>query len=130
VFLSKSSYHAGIKSIDNFVIPFVEQALKPSMKETPAGPHDKYTFLNALAEFTQDRQVLRDQVMSTLIAGRDTTGSALSWVFYELARHPKVVEKLRREIRDVVGLSEQPTYENLKNMKYLQVGSATTSDAL
>jgi cytochrome P450 len=112
---------AGIKAIDEFVYPFVQQALDPSMKQAPTGPNDKYTFLNALAEFTQDPQMLRDQVISTLIAGRDTTGSALSWVFYELGRHPEVVEKLRSEIQNIVGLTAQPTYENLKNMKYLQV---------
>ena len=51
---------------------------------------------------------------------QDTITSALSWTLHELATHPDVVQKLRREILDVVGPVEAPTFENLKNMKYLR----------
>lgn len=81
----------------------------------------KYTFLHALANLTQDRKILRDQILAILVAGRDTTASALSWVFYELARHPEITRKLRAEIVDTVGLETAPTYQDLKGMKYLQV---------
>lgn len=84
----------------------------------------KPTFLHALANLTQDRKVLRDQILTILVAGRDTTASALSWVFYELARHPEITRKLRAEIVDTIGLNTAPTYEDLKRMKYLQVSVA------
>lgn len=51
---------------------------------------------------------------------QDTTACALSWTLYELSRHPEDVKKLRREILDIVGPVEAPTYGNLKQMKYLQ----------
>ena len=79
-----------------------------------------YTFLHALAGFTRDRHTLRDQLIAILLAGRDTTASALSWTFYELAKHPEVVTKLRAEIAGTVGLTTPPTYAHLKSMKYLQ----------
>lgn len=79
-----------------------------------------YTFLHALAGFTRDRQVLRDQLVAVLLAGRDTTASTLSWTFYELAKHPEIYKKLRTEIINRIGLKRAPTYEDLKNMKYLQ----------
>lgn len=119
VLIPLGPYNAGIDVINKFVYSFVEQALDPSIKTAVTGPHDKYTFLHALAEFTNDRDMLRDQIIAVLIAGRDTTASAISWIFYELSRHPEVVVKLRTEIEKVVGYSQQPTYENLKNMKYL-----------
>jgi cytochrome P450 len=74
-----------------------------------------------LAAYTRDRKVLRDQLVSILLAGRDTTASTLSFTFYELARHPEVFQKLRAEIIDTVGLDRPPTYNDLKSMKYLQV---------
>jgi cytochrome P450 len=43
-----------------------------------------------------DRQV-RDEVMTLLFAGHDTTTSTISFMFYELARHPQIVERLRAE---------------------------------
>jgi retinoid hydroxylase len=43
-----------------------------------------------------DRQI-RDEVMTLLFAGHDTTTSTVSFMFYELARHPAVVERLLAE---------------------------------
>lgn len=109
--------------INEFVTPFIEQALRLSPEElaTKTKSEEGYTFLHALASFTRDRKVLRDQLVAVLLAGRDTTASTLSWTFYELARHPQVVKKLREEIIKHVGLERPPTYSDLKNMKYLQV---------
>ncbi|OCH88053.1 cytochrome P450 [Obba rivulosa] len=39
------------------------------------------------------------QMGSITIAGHDTTATTLSWLFFELARHPQWQEKLRDEIR-------------------------------
>lgn len=122
VFIPLSSYHASLK-IDQFVVPFIDQALSPRSDEAKANYPNKYTFLHALAEFTQDRTVLRDQIIAVLLAGRDTTAAALSWTFYEFARHP---EKVRKEIDQVTGLKKHPTYEDLKSMKYLQVSYSLT----
>ena len=109
--------------INEFVTPYIEQALRLSPEElaTKTRSEEGYTFLHALASFTRDRKVLRDQLVAVLLAGRDTTASTLSWTFYELARHPQVVKKLREEIIEHVGLERPPTYSDLKNMKYLQV---------
>ncbi|CAM6016120.1 unnamed protein product, partial [Sphagnum balticum] len=71
---------------------------------------------------------LRDIVISFLLAGRDTTSSGLSWLFWLLSRHRRVVDAIRAEIREVVksrnctNLSTDAskfTYEELKNMHYL-----------
>jgi cytochrome P450 len=43
-----------------------------------------------------DRQI-RDEVMTLLFAGHDTTTSTIGFMFYELARHPDVVAALRDE---------------------------------
>ncbi|HSH12514.1 MAG TPA: cytochrome P450, partial [Desulfurivibrionaceae bacterium] len=44
-----------------------------------------------------DRQ-LRDEVITFLLAGHETTAMALSWTWYLLARHPRVAERLRAEL--------------------------------
>jgi cytochrome P450 len=117
------TFRAGIKTINEFVAPYIDEALRLSPEElaTKTKSEEGYTFLHALASFTRDRTVLRDQLVAVLLAGRDTTASTLSWTFYELARHPEVVERLRKEIIEHVGLERAPTYTDLKNMKYLQV---------
>lgn len=43
-----------------------------------------------------DRQV-RDEVMTLMFAGHDTTTSTVAFMFYELARHPDVLARLHAE---------------------------------
>lgn len=125
----RKTFFKGIKVIDEFVNPYIDRTLRLSPEElsTKTKTEEGYTFLHALAGFTRDRKVLRDQLVAVLLAGRDTTASTLSWTFYELARHPEVVQKLRAEILETVGLERAPTYDDLKNMKYLQVCHNFTS---
>ena len=42
-------------------------------------------------------QELRDELMTALVAGHETTASQLAWAFERLAREPRVVERLVRE---------------------------------
>lgn len=41
---------------------------------------------------------IRDVVLNFILAGRDTTACALSWMFYILATHPEIQEKVCKEI--------------------------------
>jgi cytochrome P450 len=41
---------------------------------------------------------LRDELMTLLVAGHETTASQLAWTFERLAREPRVVARLREEI--------------------------------
>jgi cytochrome P450 len=49
-----------------------------------------------------DRQV-RDEVMTLLLAGHETTANTLTWTWYELGRNPDVLARLEAEVRSVVG---------------------------
>jgi len=84
---------------------------------------EKYVFLDALADVTQDRVTLRDQVLSVMLAGRDTTSTLLSWVVWNLARNPDVFAKLLQEVDSTLGVenaASEPDWQQLKDMKYLQ----------
>jgi hypothetical protein len=121
--LPRKSFYANLKVVNEFVNPFIARALRlsPEELESKTKSETGYTFLHALAGFTRDRKVLRDQLVAVLLAGRDTTACTLGWTFYELGRHPEVLRKLRQEILETVGLEKSPTYSDLKGMKYLQV---------
>jgi cytochrome P450 len=55
---------------------------------------------------------IRDEVMTLLFAGHDTTTSTVSFMFYELARHPDVVARLLAE-QDAQFADGQPTSAQL-----------------
>jgi cytochrome P450 len=111
-----------MKVLNDFIEPFVERAIAQSKTDIEAKENSgqKVNFTDSLSQFTKDRVVLRDQLVSTLLAGRDTTASTLSWLFYELAYHPDIYAKLREEVLQTLGTDGKPTYEDLKSMKYMQ----------
>jgi cytochrome P450 len=120
--LPRQNFRRNMKVINSLIDRYIERTLRLNPDELAGkGKGDSgYTFLHALAGFTRDRKVLRDQLIAVLLAGRDTTACTLSWTIYELARHPECLRKLREEILSVVGPTRPPTYEDLKSMKYLQ----------
>jgi len=50
-----------------------------------------------IAQSDADDQELRDELLTLLAAGHETTATALAWAFERLARHPHVVERIRAE---------------------------------
>ncbi|OTB08280.1 hypothetical protein M426DRAFT_8087 [Hypoxylon sp. CI-4A] len=120
--LPEHRYKHGIQVIDRFIMPYIEQALAlPEEELEKLSNSDKhFTFLHSVARYTRNRQVLRDQIIAVLLAGRDTTAATLSWAFYELSHYPEKYAKLRSEIMEAVGRTRTPTYEDLKNMSYLR----------
>jgi len=73
------------------------------LADTGAPRKDRYVLLHELAKETQDPDELRGQTLNILLAGRDTTAALLGWIFYFLARHPRVFKKLREEILEQFG---------------------------
>ena len=115
-------YKKDIKVLENFILPFIDRTLALDREELDkiSKSEKSFTFLHALANYTRDPKVIRDQLIAVLLAGRDTTAATLSWTFYELSHYPAVYARLRKEILAVTGATREPTYEDLKNMKYLQ----------
>ena len=111
-----------IKVLNSFVEPFVERATSQTVKnfEEKERSGQIINFTDSLSQFTKDKKVLRDQLVNTLLAGRDTTAATLTWLFYELAYHPEIYKQLREEVLATLGRDGRPTYENLKDMKLLQ----------
>jgi cytochrome P450 len=67
-----------------------------------------------------DKEV-RDQVMTLMFAGHDTSTSTLTFMMYELARHPDVVARLQAEQDDVLA-GEVPEIDRLeRDMPYLEM---------
>ena len=65
-----------------------------------------------------DRQ-LRDELLSILMAGHETTANALSWTWVLLAQHPEVEVKLHAELDEVLG-GRTPTLQDLPKLRYTE----------
>jgi cytochrome P450 len=76
--------------------------------------------LNARDEETGESmsdQQLRDEVMTLLFAGHETTASALTWTFYLLSKHPDVRQRLQEELEKVLA-GREPNLDDLTALPY------------
>nr|AFU10536.1 chloroplast cytochrome P450 monooxygenase 97A3 [Daucus carota] len=73
-------------------------------------------FLLASGDDVSSKQ-LRDDLMTMLIAGHETTAAVLTWTFYLLSKEPSVMLKLQNEVDSVLG-DRIPTIEDMKKLKY------------
>ncbi|MET8232747.1 cytochrome P450 [Micromonospora sp. NPDC005298] len=60
---------------------------------------------------------LRDQIVTMLLAGHETTASTLSWTWYLLSQHPEVAERMRAEAVAALG-DRTPVYADLTGLPY------------
>ncbi|KAF7071738.1 hypothetical protein CFC21_076995 [Triticum aestivum] len=69
-------------------------------------------------------EALRDIALSFLIAGRETTSSALTWFFWLVSSRPDVVARIADEVRSVRSMAgtrpgDPFTFDALRDMQYL-----------
>lgn len=113
---SNRTLRAAIRTLDRVVFDVIERRRRD---DTPG--NDLLGMLMAARdEDTGERMTarqLRDEAMTFLLAGHETTANALSWALYLLARHPDAEERLRAEIAAVLG-DRRPTYDDVASLSY------------
>jgi cytochrome P450 len=65
--------------------------------------------------------VLRDDLMTMLIAGHETTAAMLTWTLFELARgDPGLLREVQHEVRTVLAGKDRPDFDDIVAMKKLR----------
>lgn len=122
--LNSKEFRAHCAAIHKTVDQFVAMRLHPDAKRSQLedGARNKFVLVDELAKQMQDPSRLRNETLHILVAGRDTTGALLSWMFYFLARHPGVFEKLRNVVLNEFGpsVTGDVAFEKLRSCQYLQ----------
>lgn len=73
-------------------------------------------FLHELVKTTDNKERVGDELLNVLVAGRDTTASLLSHMFFLLARNPECWKRLRAEVASLGG--KPPSYDVLRDLQY------------
>ena len=112
-----------VKKVHGFVENIVRRAKREreevADKQQPSD-QERYVFLYELVTQTSDPIRIRSELLNILLAGRDTTASFLSNIWYELSRRPSVFTRLQSEISTHLPDDTPITFERLKCLKYLQ----------
>jgi cytochrome P450 len=106
------NYKKGVKTLNELADYLIEEGMKKS-----SGDNLMSLLLETKYENGQSlsKKEIRDQIVTILIAGHETTANLLTWVFALLAKHPAVEERVLSEL-DFFGSSLK--FENLKNLPY------------
>jgi len=82
-------------------------------------------FLIDLRGEETDSKQMRDDLITLLIAGHETTAAVLTWLTYALSQYPEALRTVQKEIDEVVG-DRYPTIEDIGNMNEVQKAIAET----
>jgi cytochrome P450 len=100
-----------MRTFDEVVTEMIEERERDGL-----GRHDD--LLDLLLTVTDDqgapmdRTLVRDELVTMMLAGHETTANALSWLWYCLTQHPEAYERHLDEVRTVLGDCE-PTPADL-----------------
>jgi cytochrome P450 len=109
--LSGLGYNRHLRQIDAYLDGIVAER-----RRKPGAGDDLLTRLIHTPGMSDD--LIRDQLMTMLIAGHDTATAALAWTLYLLGRHPEHLKLARDEVRGVLG-DDPPGPENWHGPGYL-----------
>lgn len=107
-------YRSAVRRLERIVHAIIRE------HERTAGGSDLLSALRQARDENGKRmseRQLRDEVMTLLLAGHETTALALCWTFYLLSRNPPVENKLLEEIERVLG-GRLPRASDLASLPY------------
>ncbi|WP_158575833.1 cytochrome P450 [Streptomyces corynorhini] len=118
-------FKRGLKTVDDIVYGMID--------ERRQGPGDGDDLLSVLLHVTDadtgehlTDEELRDEAMTLLMAGHETSSGSLTWTYYLLGTNPEIREKMHAELDEVLG-DRLPTVEDLPRLTYTD---AVYSEAL
>lgn len=125
-FLPQSKLRESVKQVYDFIDEHVEKAIEyhrsqrtqTQIIENPGKMKERYILLRELGKLTDDKELLRADLLTIFFAGRDTTASLLSNVIFVLARRPDIWRQIRSEVNELKGA--KPTLEQMNRMSYIR----------
>lgn len=112
----KREFHKALALLDGVVAEIVEARRHAAVEHD-----DLLSLLMAAYDDPASPQAsarqLRDEVLTFLIGGHETTAAGLAWTLHLLSTHPEVMQLLRDEVDTVLG-GRAPTYSDLANLPY------------
>jgi cytochrome P450 len=114
-------FRRAVKAMDALVYGFIA-ARRAEGEAAVAERSDLLSmFLSARDEEgrAMDERQLRDEAVTMVLAGHETTALTLSWTTWLLGRHPEVMARVRAEVQAVLG-DRPASWEDLARLRYTE----------
>jgi cytochrome P450 len=107
----RPGYAGARRQLDDYLYQIIR-----TRREAPDDSQDLLGLLVTAPGMSDD--LIRDQLLTMLIAGHDTSTALLAWALYRLGRHPAVMERARAEVDVVLG-DDEPTVVHTDQLRCL-----------
>jgi len=95
----------------------IRNVLKARKRETETSKLDAHRFIDELIDLSLSEEQEFSVALTYVIGGFHTTGNLLTWMIYFVITHPECEEKLRKELKTVLG--DRPiTANDIKDLGY------------
>lgn len=133
---SEAALKKNVKVVNDFVYKLINKKIELMRNSKEVSSLKKDDILSRFLQVTEnDPTYLRDIILNFVIAGKDTTATALSWFIYMLCKHPAVQNKIAQEVREATKVKENTDFaefaasineEALEKMNYLHAAISET----
>jgi cytochrome P450 len=98
----------------------LDRAVNAVIDQRILHPTESTDLLNVLLRAdggTWPRRRIRDEALTFMLAGHETTANAMSWFWYLMAQHPAARDRMLAEVDDVLG-ARRPAAEDLGKLPW------------
>lgn len=108
--MPRPGYRRPLEALDEYLYGIID------LRRKELGPSDD--LLGSLIDSGLDDDLIRDQLLTMLIAGHDTSTALLAWALFLLGKHPEIMKRVQIEVDETVG-DRIPTVGQLENLSLL-----------
>ena len=113
--MPRPTYQHAIQEMDEYLYPMIQARREQAGGDrcaTPSGDLLDHLIASGISD-----DLIRDQLLTMLIAGHDTSTALLAWVLFLLGSHPQWMGQVQQEVDAVLPTaSEPPTAEQLNQL--------------
>jgi cytochrome P450 len=136
--LPRPGYKKALKELDNYLDHIISDRRQSTTDRTlleddlPSPVHCPDDLLQHLVDAGLTDPVIRDQMLTMLIAGHDTSTALLAWTFALLGQHPDVQRRLVDEVNttDKSPLLDQVIKESLRLYPPIHIGNRRVAEEI
>jgi cytochrome P450 len=109
----RPGYQGAIRELDDYLYQLID-----ARRQAAADSPDLLSQLAAEPELAP--ALIRDQLLTMLIAGHDTSTALLAWAMYLLGKHPDALARAKEEVDQTLA-GRPPDHRNLLGLQYLDL---------
>lgn len=131
--MPRFGYGKSLKVIDDYMYGIIADRRRQAMDDGQSSVVHRPDFLQHLIDAGLSDDIIRDQMLTMLIAGHDTSTALFAWTFALLGQHPEIHENVLKEVDHAEGkyqLLDNVIKESLRLYPPIHIGNRRVAEEM